>query len=79
MTKPIYILSADFECDLGFKWEETISYFYYFETYGEAELHIPMFKDKAIRAFRNKWKLDEDDEDFNIKISIREKHLFEGE
>ncbi len=79
MSKPIYLLQANFEADLGFKQRETIEYYYYFESYGQAELHIPIFTDKAVRKFKSRWKLDEDNDDFTIEILIKERHLFSGD
>ena len=75
--KPIYILQAKFEADLGFRHVEIIQYYYYFESYGQAELHIPIFTDKAVRKFKSLWKLDEDDDDFLVEVFIKEKHLFD--
>ncbi len=77
MSEAIYILEAHIKCDLGFTHTEIIEYFFYFKSYGQAESHIPIFTDKAIRKFKARWKLDENDEDFDVEIRIKEKHIFD--
>jgi hypothetical protein len=76
MSKPIYILTAVIEMDLGCKWTQDFNYFWYFENYADAESEIEKFEDKAVRHFKMIWNIDEDSNDFKIETKIKELHLY---